>query len=119
MEHTSLHDFYREIDASIPADINKEIGHFNVFHIEDIMSHARKNPKAPMPYNRRAYYKISLIKGRNKAEYADKVIEIEKNALLFAAPHSVSLATEGRKSIWRILHFHSRILTAEQNRCSH
>ncbi|HTL09283.1 MAG TPA: helix-turn-helix transcriptional regulator, partial [Chitinophagaceae bacterium] len=35
---------------------------------------------------RRAYYKISLIQGRNRAEYADKVIPIEKNALLFATP---------------------------------
>src|ERR1700709_88987 len=39
-----------------------------------------------MSYNLRAYYKISLIRGRNKAEYADKVIDIEKNALLFATP---------------------------------
>ena len=39
-----------------------------------------------MPYNRRKYYKISLIRGRNRAEYADKVIQIEKNALLFATP---------------------------------
>lgn len=39
-----------------------------------------------MPYNRRAYYKISIISGRNRAEYADKVIDIEKNALLFATP---------------------------------
>lgn len=39
-----------------------------------------------MPYNRRAYYKISLISGRNRAEYADKTIDIEKNALLFATP---------------------------------
>jgi AraC-like DNA-binding protein len=39
-----------------------------------------------MPYNRRDYYKISLISGRNRAEYADKVIEIEENALLFATP---------------------------------
>jgi AraC family transcriptional activator of pobA len=39
-----------------------------------------------MPYNRRSYYKISLISGRNRAEYADKVIDIEKNALLFATP---------------------------------
>ncbi len=39
-----------------------------------------------MPYNRRAYYKISLIIGRNRAEYADKVIEIGKRALLFATP---------------------------------
>ncbi|WP_316931597.1 helix-turn-helix transcriptional regulator [Flavimarina sp. Hel_I_48] len=39
-----------------------------------------------MPYNRRAYYKISLIRGKNRAEYADKIIEIEHNALLFATP---------------------------------
>jgi AraC-like DNA-binding protein len=39
-----------------------------------------------MVYNRRAYYKISFISGRNRAEYADKVIEIEKYALLFATP---------------------------------
>ena len=39
-----------------------------------------------MPYNRRAYYKISLIKGKNRAEYADKVIDITNNALLFATP---------------------------------
>jgi len=42
--------------------------------------------KPMMPYNRRAYYKISLIGGRNRAEYADKVIEIEKSALLFGTP---------------------------------
>ncbi|MCP2937809.1 hypothetical protein NK983_34450, partial [Salmonella enterica subsp. enterica serovar Typhimurium] len=42
--------------------------------------------KSVMPYNRRAYYKISLIRGRNRAEYADKVVQIEKNALLFATP---------------------------------
>lgn len=40
-----------------------------------------------MPYNRRAYYKISLISGRNRAKYATKVIDIERNALLFATPH--------------------------------
>src|SRR5476651_2669560 len=39
-----------------------------------------------MPYNRREYYKISLVSGRNRAEYADKVIDIERNALLFATP---------------------------------
>ena len=44
-------------------------------------------PKKPvMPYNRRTYYKTSLIKGRNCAEYADKVINIEKYAILFATP---------------------------------
>jgi AraC family transcriptional activator of pobA len=60
----------------------KEIGHFNVFKIEDLIGRKTK----AMPYNRRAYYKISMISGGNVAEYADKVIDIEKNALLFATP---------------------------------
>ena len=42
--------------------------------------------KPSMPYDRRAYYKISLIRGKNRSEYADKIIEIEKQGLLFATP---------------------------------
>ena len=80
----TLEEFYEETRGLVPEGINKEIGHFNVFKIEDLV--ARVNKTAAMPYNRRAYYKISLISGRNKAEYADKVVDIEKNALLFATP---------------------------------
>ncbi|WP_461451736.1 helix-turn-helix domain-containing protein [Mucilaginibacter sp.] len=86
MEPTTLEQFYQETSNLIPEGINKEIGHFNVFNVDEIASRFRKNPAAPMPYNRREYYKISLISGRNRAEYADKVIDIEKNALLFATP---------------------------------
>jgi len=81
----SLEEFYKDTKALIPEDINKEIGHFNVFKIDELNAQLKKKPKT-MPYNRRAYYKISMIRGRNKAEYADKVIEIERNALLFATP---------------------------------
>lgn len=84
MTITTIEDFYRETSNIIPEGINKEIGHFNVFRIDDMIAHTKK--KGVMPYNRRAYYKISMIRGRNKAEYADKVIHIEKNALLFATP---------------------------------
>jgi AraC family transcriptional activator of pobA len=83
MDITSLEDFYKETAGIIPEGINKEIGHFNVFNLADLLS---VNKKPIMPYNRRAYYKISMISGHNKAEYADKVIDIEKNALLFATP---------------------------------
>ena len=86
MAITTLEEFYRETSNLIPEGINKEIGHFNVFKIDDVVAQIRKSPKPVMPYNRRAYYKISLIRGRNKAEYADKVIDIEKSALLFATP---------------------------------
>ena len=57
---------------------------FNVFDIKELLE--RMKGKPGMPYDRRAYYKISLIRGHNKAEYADKVIEIEKQGLLFATP---------------------------------
>jgi AraC family transcriptional activator of pobA len=81
---TTLEEFYKQTSILIPEGINKEIGHFNVFRIDEIMAKIKEKPE--MPYNRRAYYKISLISGRNRAEYADKVINIEKNALLFATP---------------------------------
>lgn len=80
----TIEDFYQQTSSIIPEGINKEIGHFNVFRIDDMIAQSKK--KGVMPYNRRAYYKISMIGGRNKAEYADKVIHIEKNALLFATP---------------------------------
>jgi AraC family transcriptional activator of pobA len=85
MAATSLEEFYKETSLAIPEGISKEIGHFNVFNIEDITARIKTGDKT-MPYNRRDYFKISLIRGKNRAEYADKVIEIEKSALLFATP---------------------------------
>ena len=88
----SLDSFYQDItgdetvkpNSLLPNDIQKEIGHFNVFDIKELLE--RLQGKPTMPYDRRAYYKISLIRGHNKAEYADKIIEIEKQGLLFATP---------------------------------
>lgn len=84
MEATSLADWYKEIGTVIPEEINKEIGHFNVFRNEEVIAQFKE--KHVMPYNKRAFYKISLIHGKNTSEYADKVIEIEKAGLLFATP---------------------------------
>jgi AraC-like DNA-binding protein len=84
MAIASLEEFYRHTASLIPENINKEIGHFNVFRIDELM--ARMREAGEMPYNRRAYYKISLIIGKNRAEYADKIIDIKKSALLFATP---------------------------------
>lgn len=84
MKAHSLEDFYRQTSALIPEGISKEIGHFNIFNVAEV--HAQYSKKPFMPYNRRNYYKISVINGRNIAEYADKVIDIDKRALLFATP---------------------------------
>lgn len=90
--YTSLEDFYREMAAKLgkdpesifPKGLQKDIGHFNVFDIAQTIERAKST--AEMPYNRRKYYKISFIRGKNRAEYADKVISIKQNALLFATP---------------------------------
>lgn len=87
-----MEDFYQEIaqkmgkdvESILPKGLQKDIGHFNVFDIAQTIDRLKKTSE--MPYNRRKYYKISLIRGKNRAEYADKVISIEKNALLFATP---------------------------------
>jgi AraC family transcriptional regulator, transcriptional activator of pobA len=90
--HTSLEEFYdlaahasgQDIKALLPPGMDKEVGHFNVFDITETFKQFKQ--RNVMPYNRRNYYKISLIRGRNRVEYADKVIEIQHNALLFATP---------------------------------
>ncbi len=90
--YASLDDFYREMTSKLgtdlesifPKGLHKEIGHFNVFDIAQTLEKVKLTSE--MPYNRRKYYKISLIRGRNRAEYADKIIQIKNNALLFATP---------------------------------
>jgi AraC-like DNA-binding protein len=92
MKSKSIEEFYQEIsgDSSmesntlLPNGILKEIGHFNVFSIKELYERLKEKPA--MPYDRRAYYKISLIRGKNRVEYADRIIDIEQHALLFATP---------------------------------
>ncbi|ACU60855.1 transcriptional regulator, AraC family [Chitinophaga pinensis DSM 2588] len=84
IEHTSLNKFYQRATGDLPDGIGTENGHFNVFEIEKLYD--KKTGNRIMPYSRRDYYKVSLIRGHSRAEYADKVIEIEDSALLFATP---------------------------------
>ncbi len=92
MKAVSLEEFYTafataveaERSTLLPPDMQKEVGHFNLFNVADLLPPGREKP--PMAYDRRAYYKISLIRGHSRAEYADKVIEITQPALLFATP---------------------------------
>jgi len=79
----TLTDFYGKLNLPFPEGLGKDIGHFNVFNIAEYRTRLNNGE---MRYDRRSYYKISLIKGRNKAEYADKEIQIEDRALLFASP---------------------------------
>ncbi|HEU5289603.1 MAG TPA: helix-turn-helix domain-containing protein [Cyclobacteriaceae bacterium] len=92
MTATAIKDFYQEVFGSVCSELNHfldnpnnhDIGHFNVFNIADM--YCGNKPRDGMLYNRRMYYKISLIKGKNRVEYADKVLEIGDCAVLFATP---------------------------------
>lgn len=92
MHSITIKEFYQDIlGATCPdihqfltENIHKDIGHFNVFDIAEIYSNCTS--KTEMPYNRRTYYKISLINGKNRVEYADRTVQIEDCAVLFASP---------------------------------
>lgn len=91
MTSTSVRDFYQEIFGTVCSELNyflddqsnHDIGHFNVFNIADMYCGGKSGG---MLYNRRTYYKVSLVKGRNRVDYADKVLEIEAYGVLFATP---------------------------------
>ena len=92
MENVSIRDFYKSImgdgayqlDYFLEGSTSKDMGHFNVFDTAKFYFSGNKKPA--MTYNRRLYYKISLIKGKNLVEYADKSVMIEKQGILFATP---------------------------------
>jgi AraC family transcriptional regulator, transcriptional activator of pobA len=92
MDSISIKDFYKEIfsdssgqlDYFLEGNGSKDLGHFNVFDTAKFYYSGEK--KSEMTYNRRLYYKISLIKGKNLVEFAGKTVLIEKQGILFATP---------------------------------
>lgn len=84
LNHSTLNDFYKRNAAPLPEGIEREIGHFNVFETEKLFD--KTTGTRIMPYSRREYYKISWLRGKSRAEYADKVMDVQENALLFATP---------------------------------
>ena len=78
----SIEEFYQSKLSWIPENLKREMGHFNVFELDDFVGcHAK-----PIPYSRKDFYKISLIEGKNNIYYADKTVVIDEFALLFANP---------------------------------
>jgi len=83
MEPTqNLEDFYSQKLNFMPDNLKKEMGHFNVFNLDDFVGKHAK----PIPYSRKDYFKISLLSGHKRLSYADKVIDVAGHALLFANP---------------------------------
>lgn len=78
----TLEDFYNFGNSCLPSDLKKGIGHFNIFNLQDFIGENTK----PIAFNRRLYFKITLIFGKSRLYYADKVIDIEEQALVFSNP---------------------------------
>jgi AraC family transcriptional activator of pobA len=77
-----IEEFYKRKFNWIPDSIRNEIGHFNVFRLEPFVGRRAK----PVPYRRRDFFKIMLVIGNSKVHYADKVIDVQKQALAFSNP---------------------------------
>ena len=78
----TIEDFYNAKFNWMPENIRSEIGHFNVFRLAPYVGNEAK----PLPYRRRDFYKITLLVGNGKIHYADKVIEVKKQAVVFSNP---------------------------------
>ncbi|MCZ4244268.1 helix-turn-helix domain-containing protein [Pedobacter punctiformis] len=90
----SLEDFYNRLKINRPEmvipslNMVNDMGHFNVF------KRSTHCTLTPSPYNRRDFYKISLIIGSGILHYPDKSIEVNGRALLFTNPN-IPYAWEG------------------------
>lgn len=78
----TIEDLYRNKIGIIPANLHEGVGHFNVFRLEPYVGAKAR----PVPYKKRDYYKITLVIGHGRVHYADKVIEVKKQAITFTNP---------------------------------
>jgi AraC family transcriptional regulator, transcriptional activator of pobA len=78
----SIEEFYKRKFGWLPDNLRNEIGHFNIFKLEPL---AGDKPQL-VPYKRRDFYKIMFVVGNSKVHYADKVVEVQQQALSFSNP---------------------------------
>jgi AraC family transcriptional regulator, transcriptional activator of pobA len=78
----TIEEFYKQKLNWMPENLRKEIGHFNVFRMEDCVGPNSQ----PVAYSRRDYYKVTLIRGRHVYHYAEKSVEVSGTSLIFFNP---------------------------------
>ncbi len=77
----SLEEFYRAKQIPVPAGMNRELGHFNIFDTAELIT-----TNTPLPYSRKDFYKVAFVSGRNRYFFADKTLDIDQYGLFFANP---------------------------------
>lgn len=76
----TIEEFYNRKFGAVPVNIRQAIGHFNVFKIDPLVI------SKGVPYARRDYFKIMLVQGTYNMHFADEVVQIQKQALVFSNP---------------------------------
>lgn len=78
----TIEDFYKKKFGWMPETLRREMGHFNVFRLDPYVGvHAQ-----PIPYKRRDFYKVMLVRGKGRVHYADQIVEVQSQALSFSNP---------------------------------
>lgn len=78
----TIEQFYKRKFNWVPENLQKELGHFNVFRLDPYVG----SNAQPVPYSRRDFYKITITLGSGKVFYADKCYEVKQQALTFSSP---------------------------------
>ena len=89
MKPTSLEALYTKfspVAGEAPPDMRRELGQFDVFSQGSLRPGQSHRP--PKPFNRQAFYKISLTHGHGRIEYADQTIEVGPHTLFLATPRT-------------------------------
>ncbi|WP_426492373.1 helix-turn-helix domain-containing protein [Hymenobacter sp. 102] len=92
MTTTALNELYQELapctdlnlSTLLPGGIQREVGHFNTFDIADLWEPTQ--PQSATPYTCRSFYKISLLRSRSRAYFANQSLDIAPDALVFSTP---------------------------------
>lgn len=82
MATETLEEFYKNKFDWLPDNLQQNIGHFNVFRVEDCSGPNSK----PVTYSRRNFYKVSLSRGKGICHYANKSLELSGTSLIFFNP---------------------------------
>ncbi|WP_225976273.1 helix-turn-helix domain-containing protein [Mucilaginibacter ginsenosidivorax] len=83
MKTQTLEEFYKYKFGYKPFNLLQDTGHFNVFRTE----HYNRPDAGQVPYSRKDFYKISLIRGEHIFHYADKSLKVSGSTLMFFNPH--------------------------------
>ncbi|MBE9583323.1 helix-turn-helix transcriptional regulator [Mucilaginibacter sp. JRF] len=78
----SLAEFYKQKFNVTEERLVMNVGHFDVFRIEDWINKGSSTPT----YIRRDFYKIMLFEGENVFHYSDRSIAVSGKTLLFFNP---------------------------------